>query len=50
MAKYKIWKRRRESEVIALIEGERMGISKRGRKRTVWVDNIRDWPGGMSMA
>ena len=49
MAKYMHCKRRPESVVMA-IEGERKGGNKRGRRRTAWVDNIREWSGAMSMA
>ena len=31
------------------IEGEIMGKNKRGSRRIAWVDNIREWSGGMSM-
>ena len=44
------WKWRPESIVMTSIEGEIMGKNKRGGRRTAWVDNIREWPGGMSMA
>jgi hypothetical protein len=50
LAKYAHWKRRPESVVLATIEGEVEGRAKRGRRRTGWTDNIREWTGGMATA
>ena len=50
LVKYMHWKRWPESTVMTSIEGEIMGKNKRGKRRTAWVDNIREWSGGMSMA
>ena len=50
LAKYMHWKRRPESIVTMSIEGEIMRKNKKGRRKIAWVDNIREWCGGMSMA
>ena len=41
--KYRHWKRRGESVVLATVEGETDGRGKRGRRRVEWVDNIIHW-------
>lgn len=50
LSKYAHWKRRPESAVLTTIEGEVEGRAKRGRRRTGWVDNVREWTGGMTTA
>lgn len=34
---------------MALIEGEVMEKNKSGRRRKAWVDNIKEWCGGMAV-
>ena len=48
--KYRHWKRRGESLVIATVEGEIEGKRKRGRRRIDWAENISQWEGGMDSA
>ena len=51
IAKYGHWKRREKSLVLSTIEGEVEGKRKRGRRRTEWFDNIREWiDGGVAEA
>ena len=50
LAKYGHWKRRPKSLVLATIEGEIQGKNKQGRRKTGWIDNIREWSGGMEQA
>ena len=45
--KFEHWKRRGDSVVLAAIEGEVEGKGRRGRRRTEWVDNIKEWSDGM---
>ena len=42
LANYMHWKRRPEDIVMTSIDGEIIGKNKRGRRRTIWVDNIRE--------
>ena len=50
LRKYGHWKRREDSMVLATVEGEIEGRKRRGRRKTEWIDNIREWHGGMEMA
>ena len=50
IAKCYHWKRRGDSLVLCTIEGEVSGKCKRGRRRTSWIDEIREWHGTMEMA
>ena len=48
ISKYGHWKRRPDSVVLAVIEGEVEGRNKRGRRRINWFDNIPKWTGKSS--
>ena len=48
--KYYHWKRRGESLVLAAVEGEIGGRGRRGRRKAEWIDNVRQWEGGMQSA
>jgi len=41
--KYDYWKRRGESVVLDVIEGEVEGKGRRGRRPTEWIHNIGEW-------
>jgi hypothetical protein len=46
IAKYHHWKRRSESLVLTVIEGEIEGKRKPGRMRAAWIDDIVRWTEG----
>ena len=48
--KYRHWKRRGDSMVLATIEGETEARCRRGRRRREWVDNIITWEEGIENA
>ena len=48
--KYRHWKRRGESMVLATVEGETEGRGRRGRRRVEWSDNIIHWENGVEQA
>ena len=48
--KYRHWKRRASSLVIATVEGEIGAKGRRGRRKVEWADNISQWEGGMESA
>jgi len=50
IGKYGHWKRRGKSMVLASIEGETDGKSKRGRQRMEWMENIITWEGRVEQA
>ena len=50
LKKYDHWKRRGESLVNVTTEGEVCARLRRGRRKQEWMDNIREWRGGMDRA
>ena len=50
LQKYGHWKRRSNSLVLATIEGEVNAKGRRGRRRIEWMDNIKEWSGGLTTA
>ena len=50
LRKYRHWKRRGESMVLASIEGETEGRGRRGRRRVEWISNIVHWEEGVESA
>ena len=48
--KYGHWRRRGDSIVLAMIEGETEGKGRRGRRRMEWMDNIKTREGGVEQA
>jgi len=43
LSKYCHWKRRSDSVVLATIEGEIEGKCFPGKRRTAWIDDVRQW-------
>jgi len=43
LSKYCHWKRRSDSVVLATIEGEIEGKCFPARRRTAWIDDVRQW-------
>ena len=50
LRKYRHWKRRGESMVLASIEGETDGRGKRGRRKVEWMTNVIRWEEGVEQA